>query len=75
MDRIRVLYYEYPGVGVGGSRNSLANLIAGLGERVCAYVVGNLPDEVGRRLPDSSGTDYGTIPVSVYLLILTRWRC
>ena len=49
--RLRVLYHEYPVVGVGGSRMSLLNLILGLGSRVEAYCTGGLPEVVVARLP------------------------
>lgn len=51
MGPIRVLYYEYPGPGLGGSRRSLLNLLRGLDGEVEAYVVGNLPEEVAQALP------------------------
>ncbi len=39
---------------MGGSRRSLLNLICGLGDRVQAYVVGDLPEEVLRELPETT---------------------
>jgi len=55
VEPIRVLYYEQPGLGPGGSRVSLQNMIEGLGSRVQAFIVGNLPREVLRNLPSGSG--------------------
>ena len=51
---LRVLYYEYPGRGVGGSRWSLVNLLRGLGDRVQPYIAADLPEEVVRQLPPSA---------------------
>lgn len=51
---LRVLYYEYPGSGVGGSRVSLKNLLLGLADHVHAFVVADLPDEVAAGLPATS---------------------
>jgi glycosyltransferase involved in cell wall biosynthesis len=48
---LRVLYYEHPDPGPGGSRRSLLNLILGLGDNVSPYIAGNLPPEVSKDLP------------------------
>lgn len=54
MRPIQVLYYEQPEPGRGGSRVSLCNLIRGLSDRVVAYVMGPLPEEIRRSLPPST---------------------
>jgi len=51
---IRILYYEHPGPGVGGSRRSLLNLIRGLGDGICPYIVAELPAEVLNDLPKTA---------------------
>jgi len=53
---LRVLYYEYPGQGTGGSRTSLLNLIRGLQDHVWAHVVADLPPEIASALPANSVT-------------------
>jgi len=54
MRPIKVLYYEQPEPGRGGSRVSLCNLVRGLGNQVVAYVMGPLPEEIRRSLPPST---------------------
>jgi len=51
---LKVLYYESPGAGIGGSRRSLVNLIRGLGDGVQAFIVADLPAELSRQLPRTS---------------------